>query len=372
MDRRRGGAAQDSGACGPQAVKARQAPAGRFPALPRFACAERAIPLTPPSALDGQPPLIAAWLVGLQTQPAPQEAPMKPDLYQTVTDKILADLERGVRPWQRPWSAGHAAGRITQPLRANGTPYRGINIIMLWSAATAAGFTAPIWMTFKQALEFGGHVRRGEKGSLVVYADRITRTETDAETGEESEHAIPFLKSYTVFNVGQIDDLPERFRLAPAPRLDPVQRIDHADAFFAATGADIRTGGNMAAYNLAEDRIAMPAFVLFQDAESYYATLAHEMTHWTCHPTRLNRDLGRQRWGDAGYAREELVAELGAAFLSAALDLASEPREDHAAYLASWIKVLKEDKRAIFTAAAHAQRAADYLRGLQPEPSAVR
>jgi len=297
---------------------------------------------------------------------------MKPDLYQTVTDKILADLERGVRPWQRPWSAGHAEGRISQPLRANGTPYRGINIVMLWSAATAAGFGAPIWMTFKQALEFGGHVRRGEKGSLVVYADRITRTETDAESGEETEHAIPFLKSYTVFNAEQIDDLPERFRAPPPPpRLDPVQRIAHADAFFAATGADIQFGGNMAAYNIADDRIAMPAIEFFRDAESYYATLAHEMTHWTRHPTRLDRDLGRQRWGDAGYAREELVAELGAAFLAAALDLAAEPREDHAAYLASWIKVLREDKRAIFTAAAHAQRAADYLRALQPGPSAV-
>jgi antirestriction protein ArdC len=236
---------------------------------------------------------------------------------------------------------------------------------MLWSAAIAAGFAAPIWMTFKQALELGGHVRRGEKGSLVVYADRIARTDTDVATGEESEHAIPFLKSYTVFNVEQIDDLPERFRTPPAPWLGPIQRIDHAEAFFTATGADIRSGGNMAAYNIAEDRIAMPPFELFRDAESYYATLAHEVTHWTRHPTRLGRNFGRQRWGDAGYAREKLVAELGAAFLSAELDRTNEPRPDHAAYLASWIAVLKEDKRAIFIAAAHAQRAADYLRDFQ-------
>lgn len=236
---------------------------------------------------------------------------------------------------------------------------------MLWGEAVAKGFAAPIWMTFKQAIELGGCVRKGEHGSLVVYADRIRRTETDADTGEEAEREIPFLKGYTVFCVDQIDGLPERYYAKAEPRLDPVQRIERADAFFSATRADIRHGGNQAFYSVTHDYVQMPPFESFRDAESYYATLAHECTHWTRHGKRLERDFGRKRWGDEGYAMEELVAELGSAFLSADLDLTPEPREDHAAYIASWLKVLKEDKRAIFTAASHAQRAADFLNGLQ-------
>jgi len=265
----------------------------------------------------------------------------------------------------RPRNAEHAAGRITRPLRHNGVPYQGINVLMLWSAAVAQGFAAPIWMTFKQAQQLGAHVRKGEKGNLVVYASTVTRTETDEETGEEQERDIPFMKGYTVFNVEQIEDLPAHFYGRPEPRLDPVQRIDHAEAFFAATGAEIRHGGTQAYYAVHPDYVQMPPFDTFRDAESYYATLAHEGTHWTRHPSRLDRDFGRKRWGDEGYAMEELVAELGSAFLSADLDLTPEPREDHAAYVASWLKVLKNDKRAIFTAAAHAQRAADFLHGLQ-------
>ncbi len=287
------------------------------------------------------------------------------DIYTRITDQIVAELENGVRPWLKPWNAEHAAGRITRPLRHNGIPYQGINVVMLWSAAVAAGYAAPIWMTFKQAKELGAHVRKGEKGSLVVYANTITRTETDAETGEEEEQAIPFMKGYTVFNVEQVEGLPAQFYAPAEPRLDPVQRIDHAEEFFAATKADIRHGGNQAYYSVTHDHVQMPPFETFKDAESYYATLAHECTHWTRHPSRLERDFGRKRWGDEGYAMEELVAELGAAFLSADLDLTPEPREDHAAYIASWLKVLKDDKRAIFTAASHAQRAADFLNGLQ-------
>ena len=221
-------------------------------------------------------------------------------------------------------------------------------------------------MTFKQAQELGGHVRKGEKGSLVVYADRIRRTELDVDTGEEAEREIPFLKGYTVFCVDQIDGLPERYYAKVEPRLDPVQRIDHAESFFAATGADIRHGGNQAYYSVTHDYIQMPPFECFRDAESYYATLAHETTHLTRHPKRLDRDFGRKRWGDEGYAAEELVAELGSAFLCSDLDMTPEPREDHAAYIGSWAKVLKNDKRAIFTAASYAQRAVDYLHSLQP------
>jgi antirestriction protein ArdC len=289
------------------------------------------------------------------------------DVYTRVTDRIIADLEQGVRSWMKPWNAEHAAGRITRPLRHNGQPYNCINVLMLWSAAVAGGYSAPIWMTFVQAKELGGHVRKGERGEPVVYANTITRTEVDDATGEEAEHTIPFLKGYTVFNVEQIEGLPAHYYQLAQAVLDPVQRIAHAEAFFAATGADIRHGGNQAYYAAGSDHIQMPAFESFRDAESYYATLAHETTHWTRHPSRLDREFGRKRWGDEGYAREELVAELGAAFLSADLGLTPEVREDHSAYIASWLKVLRSDKRAIFQAAAHAQRAADFLHGLQPK-----
>jgi antirestriction protein ArdC len=295
---------------------------------------------------------------------------MRTDVYQKITDQIVSELERGVRPWLKPWNAEHAAGRITRPLRGNSIPYRGINILMLWSAAMEKGFAAPIWMTFKQALEFNAHVRKGEQGSLVVYADKIIRAETDADTGEESERAIPFMKGYTVFNCEQIDGLPERFYAKAEPRGEAVQRIERVESFFAATGATVRHGGNRAYYSIGTDHVQMPPIEAFRDAESYYATRAHETVHWTRHKSRLDRDFGRKRYGDEGYAIEELVAELGSAFLSADLDLTPEVRDDHAAYIASWIKVLKDDKRAIFSAASHAQRAADFLHGLQQSASA--
>ena len=295
---------------------------------------------------------------------------VKADVYERITNQIVAELEKGVRPWLKPWNAEHAAGRITRPLRGNGIPYRGINVVMLWSEAMEKGYAAPIWMTFKQAIELKACVRKGERGSLVVYADKITRTEIDAATGEENEYAIPFMEGYTVFNVEQIDGLPEHFYGKPEPRTDAVPRIEQADSFFAATGATIRHGGNMAFYAAGSDHVQMPPFETFRDAESYYATLAHETTHWTKHTSRLNREFGRKRFGDEGYAMEELVAELGSAFLSADLDITPEVRDDHAYYVASWLKVLKNDKRAIFTAASHAQRAADFLHGFQNATSA--
>ncbi|MER8640683.1 zincin-like metallopeptidase domain-containing protein [Mesorhizobium sp. M1365] len=292
---------------------------------------------------------------------------MKADVYEKVTASIVAELEQGLRHWLKPWNAEHAAGRISPPLRHNGVPYQGINIIMLWSVAMAQGFAAPIWMTFKQAQEMGAHVRKGERGNLVVYADRIRRTEKDEATGEEQERDIPFMKGYTVFNVEQIEGLPAQFYAPAEQRLDPVARIEHAETFFAALRADIRHGGNQAYYSMGSDHVQMPPFETFRNAESYYAALAHECTHWTRHPSRLERDFGRKRWGDEGYAMEELVAELASIFLSADLDLTPETRPDHAAYIGSWLKVLKNDKRAIFTAASHAQRAADFLHGLQEE-----
>jgi antirestriction protein ArdC len=287
------------------------------------------------------------------------------DVYSRITGKIVADLEQGVRPWMKPWHAEHPAGRITRPLRHNGIPYKGINVIMLWSASVTKGYAAPFWLTFKQALELGGHVKKGETGELIVYADRITRTETD-DKGEEIEREIPFMKGYTVFNAEQCEDLPAHFTAkAERPALTPLQRIDAADRFFAATGATIRHGGTRAFYAEGPDHVQMPPFESFRDAESYAATLAHECVHWTKHGKRLAREFGRVKWGDEGYAKEELVAELGSAFLCADLEITPEVRDDHAAYIASWLAALKNDKRLIFTAAAHAQRAVDYLHGLQ-------
>lgn len=227
------------------------------------------------------------------------------------------------------------------------------------------GFTAPTWMTFRQALALGGHVRKGERGSTVVYANTLIRTET-SEEGEDATSRIPFLKAYTVFNIDQIDDLPERYAPQSQPTINPEVRLNAAEAFFRACGADVRHGGGSAYYAPGPDFVQIPAFESFQDAQSYYATLGHEMTHWTRHSSRLDRDFGRQRHGDEGYAREELVAELGAAFICADLGLALEPREDHAAYIASWLQILRGDKRCIVSAAAHAQRAVAWLHKLQP------
>jgi antirestriction protein ArdC len=294
---------------------------------------------------------------------------VKADIYEKVTNRIIADLEQGELTWLKPWSSGNLEGRIVRPLRHNGLPYSGINVLMLWSAAVESGYAAPFWMTFKQAQELGAHVRKGERGHLVVYANTITKTE-EGENGQDEERKIPFMKGYTVFNVEQIEGLPEHYAAKPEAVIDSAQRIDHAERFFAATGADIRHGGNSAHYSGGTDHVQMPAFEAFRSPESYYATLAHELTHWTKHPKRLARDFGRKRWGDEGYAQEELVAELGAAFLCADLALTPEPGMDHAAYIQSWLKVLKEDKRAIFSAAAHAQRAADFLHGFQQQPQA--
>ena len=288
------------------------------------------------------------------------------DIYTRITNQIITALEQGIKPWSQPWNAAHAAGPVSRPLRHNGQPYSGINVLTLWASSMERHFAAPIWMTFKQARELGGHVRKGEKGSPVVYANTLTRTELDEATGEEIDQTIPFMKGYTVFNIEQIKGLPDHYYAPAKARLNPDQRIAAADAFFTDTGADIRHGGSSAYYCPPEDYVQMPVFESFRDAESYYATLAHECTHWTRHKHRLNRDFGREKFGDAGYAREELVAELGAAFLCADLGITLEDREDHAAYIGSWLKVLRDDKRAIFTAAAHAQRAADFLHDLQP------
>ncbi|SAL60274.1 ArdC family protein [Caballeronia humi] len=298
----------------------------------------------------------------------------KSDVYTRVTDKIIADLEHGVRPWAKPWETDNATTRITLPVRANGILYRGINVLLLWGEALAKGYRSNRWMTFKQALELGASVRKGEHGSLVVYANTVTKIDEN-DDGEVTELDIAFMKGYTVFNVEQIDNLPEGHRVEPAtehqPNAVPLQLIEFAETFFGKTRATVCHGGNRAFYAPGLDIVQLPPAEAFDTAESYESVKAHEITHWTSHYTRLNRQLGK-RFGDEAYAAEELIAEMGAAFLCAQLGIAPETRADHASYLDHWLKVLKADKKAIFTAAGHAQRACDYLFSLQAEtPSEV-
>jgi len=290
------------------------------------------------------------------------------DVYTRVTNRIVESLEQGVHPWLKPWHCEHAAGRITRPLRHNGQKYSGINILTLWMSAELQGFVSPFWMTFQQAKELKAHVKKGEHGSPVVYASTFKKTET-SDAGEELEQDIPFLKEYTVFNADQVEGLPPQFYAMANPPAEKIERIERVEQFFANTKADIRTGGDRAFYAMDADYVRMPPLETFRDAESHAATLAHEMTHWTRHPSRLNREFGRKRWGDEGYAVEELVAELGSAFLCADLQITPEVREDHASYIESWLKVLKDDKRAVFTAASHASKAVDFLHSLQPQPT---
>ena len=289
------------------------------------------------------------------------------DIYARITEKIVVDLEQGVRPWMKPWSAGTLEGRITRPLRHTGEPYTGINVLLLWSESLARGFETSLWMTYRQASQIGAQVRKGETGATVVYASRFTKTEMDSR-GDEVERDIPFLKTYTVFNCDQIDGLPEHYYHRPDKIIDPVSRIEHADRFFQNTGSAIRHGGSKAFYSPSSDHIQMPPFECFRDAESYVSVLAHETVHWTAPSQRVGRDLSRYHKDRTGRAREELIAELGSCFLCADLGIVPElePRPDHASYLHSWLRVLKDDKRAIFQAAAHAQRAVTYLHGLQP------
>lgn len=297
-----------------------------------------------------------------------EEGGTRADLYARITQRIIAELEKGVRPWVQPWSSANIGGRITRPLRHNGEPYTGMNVLLLWSEAMARGYGAPIWMTFKQSVELGGHVRKGETASTVIYASRFTKTEVDAR-GDEVERDIPFLRAYSVFNVEQIEGLPEHYYHRSAPAPDPAERIAHADRFFADTGAVIRHGGTRAFYAPSTDHIQMPPFETFRDATSYVAVLSHETVHWTADARRVGRDLSRYARDRSERAREELVAEIGSALLCADLGIVPElePRPDHASYVASWLTVLADDKRAIFAAAAHAQRAVTYLHGLQPQ-----
>lgn len=289
------------------------------------------------------------------------------DVYQTVTDAIVSRLESGdVAPWHQPWKAGHAAGPVCRPLRHNGQPYSGINVLWLWMTAETRGYTCPLWLTYRQAQELGGHVRKGEKATQVVYASTFEKKETAAD-GTTSKRRIPFLKTYAVFNGEQCDGLPGHYYAQVPPPAGDVDPLPGVLDFAKHTAADIRTGGARAFYSPSGDYVQMPAAGSFESPETHAGTLVHELAHWTGHASRLDRDFTKaKRFGDDAYAAEELVAELAAAFLAADLGFEATPRDDHAAYLAGWLRVMKADKRAIFTAASAASRAAAYLHSLQP------
>lgn len=282
---------------------------------------------------------------------------MKGNIAEEITNRILEDLEKGVMPWEKPWKQGRG---LPLPVNA-GTKkfYRGINIFLLWKEAQKRGFSTSSWMTFKQAQELKGHVRQGERGTNVIFYKRLTKArKLDLEDEVVlDEHVFCVLRTYTVFNLDQVEGL-EHLR-PKAEAKEPLQSIQEAEAVLATSGAKIiHSNVNEAFFNRDSDQIVLPFKEDFKSPESYYGTALHELTHWTGHPSRLNREFGK-RFGDQAYAFEEMVAELGAAFLCASVGIPYDTR--HASYIDHWIQILKEHKRAIFTATAKAQAAMDFV-----------
>jgi antirestriction protein ArdC len=281
----------------------------------------------------------------------------KRDVYARVTDQIITAIENGnVGTWRMPW---HTSGRYAfSPINVSSKkPYRGINTVCLWISAQAKGYESGEWGTYKQFQERGAQVRRGEKSTTVCFW-KWNNTTTETQDGEETKTGshLLFTRGYSVFNAQQVDGYTPKAE----PEIPMPERIERAEQFFRTIGADVRHGGNRAYYAVDGDYIQMPPFGAFNENIAYYSTLAHEHTHWTAKDNRCDRVLGR-RFGDMAYSAEELVAELGAAFALAHLGLSTEPREDHSQYIASWLKVLKADSKAIFTAASKAQQATDWL-----------
>lgn len=272
------------------------------------------------------------------------------DIYQTVTDSIIAALETGVKPWVCPWRRNPGMSGLPSNY-ATGTAYSGMNIMLLWCSASKQGFCDPRWMTYKQAKAVGGQVRKGEHGTTAIF---YTTLEKENDNGETDY--IPMLKTFTVFNVEQIDGLPlSDYAIFPAETFEPLPR---AEALFHSSGATIIEKGQNAFFTPSTDEIRLPERYLFADASNFYATGLHELVHWSGAKSRLNREI-KGKFGSEGYAFEELVAELGSAFLMADLGIVGEVQ--HESYIASWLKALRNDKRYIFKAASAASKAHRYL-----------
>ena len=295
------------------------------------------------------------------------------DFYKEVTNKIIAALENNTRPWVQPWDGGI----LPIPMRHNNRFYQGINTLILWQAASDGGYNSPYWMTFKQAKLLGGNIKKGEKAATIFYASFCTLDNNeDKQKGRSGQNLAEnpiykkFMKSYKVFNANQIDGLQEKYYkvLSTENNTKELEKLPRLEEFVKNTKANIKHGGIRAYYRESSDHIQMPEMKLFKNSNAYYSTLCHELTHWSGSKERLNRNLGGKRFGDNGYAMEELVAELGAVFLCSLLGINPDAREDHAPYIASWLKVLKSDKRAIFNAASLAQSASNYLLELNKTP----
>ncbi len=282
----------------------------------------------------------------------------KVDMHAVITNQVIALLEAGTVPWVKPWSIG---GCTSMPRRSTGAFYQGINVLILWMKCTEMGYSCDQWLTYKQAAALGGQVVKGSKATRVVYYNKtIAKDENDKET------IIPFLKSYSVFNASQIEGLPAQYDLEPAePEVFENEIIEQAQNFVDGTGAEIKHGGNRAFYARKQDQVTMPELKHFHSSEAYFQTLNHELIHWSGAKARLDRTKGK-RFGDNAYAFEELVADMGAAFLCARLNI-SPNMEQTAAYIQSWLKVLREDKKFIFRAASQASKAAEYLFDLNPQ-----
>ena len=283
----------------------------------------------------------------------------QPDLYQSVTQRIIAEMEAGRVPWVQPWGV---AGAVSPGLPRNaltGRTYSGVNVLILWGAVINGAFPSQAWLTFRQALQAGGSVRKGERGTTVVYADRFIpeAEKSRARTTGDTVKTIAFLKRFTVFNASQCDGLREGVGV-DAPPLPPHEVVPVAEKLIAASGVDFRIGGGRAFYVPSHDFVQVPPQPAFFAPVDYYRTCLHELTHATGHKLRLDRSQ-ISSFGTKDYAREELIAEMGSAFLCAALGIV--PTVRHADYLASWLDVLREDKRAIFRAASAASKAADWL-----------
>ncbi|WP_326914960.1 ArdC family protein [Sphingopyxis chilensis] len=332
---------------------------------------------------------------GARAKAPPTDGAPRASLYDEVTGRIVQELEAGRIPWVQPWDGAAFAPGLPKNADAR-RAYSGINILILWAEAARRGFPAQGWLTFRQALGAGGAVRKGEKGTTIFYAARFTpkgEAGTDLRGGDHGARgpgaahtrgggagaasaaaggeragsagdggAVPFLKRFTVFNVAQCEGLPDRCTRADVP-LPPRETIPDAEALIAATGADIRIGGNEAYYSPAEDYVALPPQQSFRQQIDYYRTVLHELGHWTGHPSRLDRDQ-KGGFASAAYGREELCAELASAFLCAALGI--KPTVRHADYIGAWLAIMRADTRAIFRAASHASKAADYLLGFAP------
>lgn len=277
-------------------------------------------------------------------------------LYETITNDIIAELEQGVAPWVKPWTATDGGTSLPPYNATTHKRYQGVNVLVLWRAAMRKGYRNPAWIGYHQARALGGYVRKDEKSTTIVYGSTFV-PKAERDKPEEEQKRVPFLKRRIVFNVEQTANLPAPFYHLPEPKPLP-DALEQVEAFLRTLGAEVRHGGSKACYFPTPDYICLPSPESFASVPDYYATSLHEHGHWTGHPSRLNRDM-QGRFGDESYAAEELVAELTAAYVCARLSIPGKLQ--HAEYIGSWLKILQHDARAIFTAAARATEAARYL-----------